>query len=155
MSLSSKTGLNLLNLTVWATLMEGSVTPESQLTKTPKPNSYEDDTLDQLEFEAEGSAKVNDGQRLLPPSGFIFRPEEEIGDFQKQNNAITYSDNNGEGPEVEQYPFTSDYYRQTPLIGPLVVRVYIDGTPVEDTRRIPQDDDLRQYQLTKIKLPNF
>lgn len=42
--------------------------------------------------------------------------------------------------------------------GPLVVRVHPDGRPVredEDQNVVPQDEDLRQYLLAKVKLPDY
>lgn len=42
-----------------------------------------------------------------------------------------------------------------PLTGPMVVRVYPDGTPVRESTQTPQDEDLRQYKLQHIKIPDF
>lgn len=140
-------------LTVWTTLMEGHElsdrTPEPKPSTTAKPNSYDDQSFDELEFGA--SAKIDDVQKVSPPAGFIYRPG-PANQFEKQHNAlsISYYDTTKDAEDLDAIN-----YPQIPLIGPMVVRVHPDGTPVEEVQRIPQDDDLRQYQLTKIKLPDF
>lgn len=113
-------------------------TPEPQPTTTAKPNSYEDDTND-LEFGSEGSAsaKIDNVYKVLPPEDFVYK-----GVINNAQSVANLDDTlKGFKPQV---PF-----------GPLVVKVYPDGSPVPEIKRTPQDDDLRQYQLSKIKLPNL
>lgn len=59
-------------------------------------------------------------------------------------------------PSTEK-PFIDDGsdFISIPLTGPVVVRVYPDGTPVRESTQAPQDDDLRQYQLQHVKIPDF
>ncbi|XP_019876552.2 rhythmically expressed gene 5 protein-like [Aethina tumida] len=122
---------------VWTTLMSGheleKATPEPQATTTAKPNSY-DDELD-LEFGSEGSAsaKIDNVYRVPPPKGFVFGHPQNIVNEEKHFVPVDYEE---------------------PMGGPLVIRLYPDGSPVPEIRRTPQDDDFRQYQLTKFKLPN-
>lgn len=52
-----------------------------------------------------------------------------------------------------EHPY--DSFEEEPLSGPMVVRVYPDGTPVEDDSPIPQDEDLKMYQMTQMRVPNF
>lgn len=50
-----------------------------------------------------------------------------------------------------------DDVRDVPLTGPMVVRVHLDGTPVQEGegQQLPHDEDLRQYKMSKAKLPTF
>lgn len=45
--------------------------------------------------------------------------------------------------------------KQKILTGPMVIRVYPDGSPVKEVKDLPYDEDLRQYELSKRKLPFF
>ncbi|CAH1998851.1 unnamed protein product [Acanthoscelides obtectus] len=49
----------------------------------------------------------------------------------------------------------SPEYPDLPLTGPMEVRVYPDGTPVRENRPLPQDEDLRQYKMSKVKIPTL
>lgn len=102
-------------------------TPVPQTTTTAKPNSYDDESFGDLDFGSEGSAsaKIDNVYRVPPPKGFV-------GKYEPQFNSP-----------------------QNYLSGPVMYFVYPDGRPVEDKPKVPIDEDLRQYQWSKIKLPNF
>ncbi|XP_019877859.2 rhythmically expressed gene 5 protein-like [Aethina tumida] len=117
---------------VWTTLMSGhdlvEANPEPKATTTPKPNSYEDE-LD-LTFGSEGSAsaEIDDVYRVKAPKDFVYH----VDDVEKEVVALDLEGAVG---------------------GPMVIMLHPDGSPVQGVRKTPQDDDFRQYQLSKFKLP--
>ncbi|KAK4877812.1 hypothetical protein RN001_010318 [Aquatica leii] len=143
---------------IWNTIMRGHVkqTKIQTTTTTAKPNSYEDDLSignDDLGSQGLESAKIQTVYRLPPPKGFIYVPV--------KTSYVVKSDT----PEYRQ-PFDNilstplndleSYNYDTPLTGPMVVRVHPDGTPVDNgPYRIPQDEDLQQYKMSQMKLPAF
>ncbi|KAJ8956305.1 hypothetical protein NQ318_015041 [Aromia moschata] len=42
-----------------------------------------------------------------------------------------------------------------PLTGPMVIRVYPDGTPVDGQEPVVQDEDLRQHNMAHVSIPNL
>lgn len=133
-------------------------------TTTPKPQENEQSFGDQ----GEASAKIENVYRLPPPKGFVYvnSVEEE---YQSGQPLYRYPQTQNSIP-VERYQKGSTQYLKYPattLTPPppptttrryqegYVVRVYPDGTPVKDTQNVlPQDEDLRQFLLSKVKLPD-
>lgn len=147
-------------------MMEGhqmaSTTPKPQnlVTTTAKPNSYDDHSFDE-EFgnQGAGSARIDTIYRVPPPKGFIFKAETGKPLYTYPHN-YQYISRINKGNIASQYTTTTlktpSIYVDAPLSGPMEVRVYPDGTPVRDSlKQLPHDEDLRQYQLSKVKIPNL
>ncbi|XP_045465853.1 rhythmically expressed gene 5 protein [Harmonia axyridis] len=151
---------------IWDAMMEGhqmaSTTPKPQnlVTTTAKPNSYDDHSFDE-EFgnQGAGSARIDTIYRVPPPKGFIFKAETGKPLYTYPHN-YQYISRINKGNIANQYTTTTlktpSIYVDAPLSGPMEVRVYPDGTPVRDSlKQLPHDEDLRQYQLSKVKIPNL
>ncbi|CAH0548719.1 unnamed protein product [Brassicogethes aeneus] len=171
------------NAIIWGSMMDGhkmmKTTPKPKVTTTAKPNSYDDESFgdDFGDFGAQGSAsaKIDNVYRVPPPKGFVYQAQSGTPVYTYPHNMVPYlsqfdkarrNQNNNQNTAYtrfqNQYSSTTTStekpqvnYQELPLTGPMVVRVYPDGTPVREPQRYPQDDDLRQYQLSKIKIPNF
>lgn len=150
-------------------------TPKPRQTTTAKPNSYDDESFgDDFDFGSQGSAsaKIDNVYRVPPPKGFVYKAESGTPQYTYPHNVVSYlsqfdKSRTQKGAYTrfqEQHSTTTTttttterapVYYQVPLTGPMVVRVYPDGTPVRETEPLPQDDDLRQYQWSRIKLPSF
>ncbi|XP_076255033.1 rhythmically expressed gene 5 [Rhynchophorus ferrugineus] len=149
---------------------------------TAKPNSYEDQSFSDYEdfgAQSAASAKIDNVYVVAPPKGFVPKidnekreviepsPEESASSY-----IITFKKVDGKGVFnrfQNQYrpvavttekivPSTDKFVSNSfinPLLGPMVVKVYPDGTPVRESTQMPTDDDLRQYQLSHAKLPTF
>lgn len=145
---------------IWNSIMEGHTIkkPKSPTTTTPKPNSYEDNLSfsdDDIGSQGLASAKIDNVYRVLPPSDFIYvKPQESqyiiktgTPEYRQPLNQLPFED-------ILHSTDLNDYNDNVPLTGPMVVRVHLDGTPVdEDSYQIPQDEDLKQYKLSQIRLP--
>ncbi|KAF5284919.1 hypothetical protein FQA39_LY16874 [Lamprigera yunnana] len=137
---------------VWNSIMQGRIkqtkTPQ---TTTAKPNSYEDDlsiSSDDFGSQSLASAKIENVYRAPPPKGFIYILPES-------SNYIIKS---GQPEYAEVVPSTplNDIDSHNPLTGPMVVRVYPDGTPVDQgPYKAPQDDDLKHHKMSQLKLPLY
>lgn len=164
-------------LSVWQTIMAGhpmvsaSAAPNPSTTANSKPNSYDDQSFGgDLDFgsQAAASAKIDNVYRVPAPQSIL---EEYKPSFYNHPRKVasymgTINNNFGKGGSFtkfqEQYGTTSEgaqiddsYENEAPLTGPMVVKVYPDGTPVKENVPLPQDEDLRQYKLSKVKLPNY
>lgn len=120
------------------------------------------------------SAKIDNVYRLPPPKDFVYvnsvreQPQES---YQTGNAIYVYPQNlirddtkqkstvkNVQEPSSTLTPPPLPIRRQQEYQeGPVAVRVYPDGTPVRDTQEnvVPQDEDLRQYLLSKVRLPEY
>lgn len=146
-------------------MMEGhemaSTTPKPQksVTTTAKPNSYDDHSFDE-EFgnRGEGSARIDTIYRVPPPKGFVFKVSTGKPIYTYPHN-YQYITRINKGNIANQYTTTRrtpSIYIDAPLSGPMEVRVHPDGSPVrEPLDQLPHDEDLRQYQLSKVKIPNL
>lgn len=152
-------------------------TPKPKTTSsTAKPNSYEDEPYSDLDFgsESAASAKIDNVYFVPAPNAILdqysIRPQYHNTQTVPSyiNNFNNYGKKGVYAKFQEQYsrdatttkkpsPVNEDdyFYEEVPLTGPMVVRVYPDGTPVKDDVPLPQDEDLRQYQMSKIQIPNF
>ncbi|CAG9857434.1 unnamed protein product [Phyllotreta striolata] len=149
------------NQFIWDTMMAGhpsaGAIPAARSTTTAKPNSYEDDRFDDFEFGSTGSASAKiDNVAILPATRNIL---EQYGVKPRPWKVAGYS-NGAYGKFQRHYPAPVDpmeeeSYPEAPLTGPMVVRVHMDGTPVETNAPLPQDEDLRQYQMSQVRIPNF
>ncbi|KAL3270986.1 hypothetical protein HHI36_021489 [Cryptolaemus montrouzieri] len=153
------------NTIIWDSMMDGhamastTVKPQSSVTTTAKPNSYDDHSFDE-EFgnQGAGSARIDSIYRVPPPKGFVFKIETGKPLYTYPHN-LQYIPRTHKQVFAKQYTTTSrtpSIYIDAPLTGPMEVKVYPDGTPVHDNQRqLPHDEDLRQYQLSKVKIPNL
>ncbi|XP_072382620.1 rhythmically expressed gene 5 protein [Diabrotica undecimpunctata] len=166
---------------VWDTMMAGhplaNAIPRPRSTTTAKPNSYEDEPFSDFDFGSQGSAsaKIDNVVVVAAPKDILNQYRVQPSGYHPQN-IVSYLNSIGsdkKGPYrrfQEQYqtsttsttteralvdPMDEGMYDDAPLTGPMVVRVYPDGTPVKENLPLPQDDDLRQYQMSQVKIPNF
>lgn len=126
-------------------MMEGhemmKTTKSRPPTTTTKPNSYDDDSFGDY---GAASSKIDNVYRVAPPKGFVYTIQ--TGTPQYTYNTPTVSKNGA---------YTKFQQAYTEKYGPGVVKVYPDGRPVIEHTSQPQDEDLRQYQLSKVKIPNL
>ncbi|KYB27120.1 rhythmically expressed gene 5 protein [Tribolium castaneum] len=119
---------------IWDSMMEGHEmmkTTKSRPSTTTKPNSYDDDSFGDY---GAASSKIDNIYRVAPPKGFVYTVQTGT-------------------PQYISSPYSK--FQQT-YTEKYAVKVYPDGRPVlENTSQQPQDDDLRQYQLSKVKIPNL
>lgn len=114
---------------------------ESIAKTTPKP-------IQEIGGEAAASAKIDNVVRVPPPKGFVFNKPNAV------QQEETFEERLDSGAPL--YRKVSPKFYRRPFEGPLVVKVYPDGRPVEDEQNVvPQDEDLRQYLLAKVKLPAY
>lgn len=133
-------------------------------TTTPRPNPTEEEQ--NFGDQGEASAKIENVYRLPPPKGFVYVNSVEES-YQSGRPQYRYPQNSIPTGKYEKA--TSVYLKHpaTTLTPPppptstrgyqegYVVRVYPDGTPVKDFQNsVPQDEDLRQFLLSKVKLPD-
>ncbi|CAG9772751.1 unnamed protein product [Ceutorhynchus assimilis] len=167
------------NNIIWETLMQGhrfqKTTPKPQKKSTAKPNSYEDESFsdyDEYGSQSAASARIDNVYVLPPPKDFVVKYVEEFPLNSKASiiDIIKTPDGNGVFNRFQnQYrpiSVTTEKVASStrkPLLnrenefltGRMVVKVYPDGTPVREATQMPQDDDLSQYQLQHVKIPNF
>lgn len=144
--------------------------PFPSTTSTTKPNSYDDQSIGGLEFgsQAAASAKIDNFYRVAAPQNILdkFRSSQgQYTNFHKvasRDNAFNNFGTGGVYSRLEDYTTTSEspaamdsYENEAPLTGPMVVKVYPDGRPVRANVPLPQDEDLRLYKLSKVKLPIY
>lgn len=120
------------------------------------------------------SAKIDNVYRLPPPKDFVYvnsvrqepqesyhtgtaiyvYPQNLIRDDTKQKTTVKYVQEPSSTLTPPPLPIRRQQEYQE---GPVAVRVYPDGTPVRDTQEnvVPQDEDLRQYLLSKVRLPEY
>lgn len=132
-----------LLITVWNTMMQGHETVAKTAPKTtPRPTQ-------EVGGEAAASAKIDNVVRVPPPKGFVFNRPNSV---QQEEEVVEERIDSG----VPLYRKVSPKFFRRPVEGPWVVKVYPDGRPVEDEQNaVPQDEDLRQYLLAKVKLPAY
>lgn len=169
MAVSNKT---LFYFAVWDSMMEGhammKTVPKTRSTTTPKPNSYNDNLSfgsDDLGNQGSASAKIDNVYRVPPPKGFVYiSPTSNDKQFSMNSGTPEYRRPLNQLPFENILPSTAvpvkkyfDYVGQeVPLTGPMVVKVYPDGRPVQDGQvNLPQDEDLRQYKMSQIRLPSL
>lgn len=121
-------------------------------TTTAKPNSYDDESF--ADYDGAASAKIDNVYRVPPPKGFVYNIQSGIPQYTyPSNNQLANRGKTGAYTRF-QHLYTTPKYES--LNGPIVVKVYPDGRPViESTSHLPLDEDLRQYQMSKAKLPTF
>nr|CAI5833110.1 unnamed protein product [Callosobruchus analis] len=146
-------------------LSKTTTRPKSS-TSTAKPNSYEDESFGDVDFSIQtaASAKIDNVYRVPPPKGFVPRVDPSVEDVHvtypqvmdvlTEKKGVFTRFQAGEEP-VSSTSEKSLEYPELPLTGPMEVRVYPDGTPVRENRPLPQDEDLRQYKMSKVKIPSL
>lgn len=147
-------------------------TPKMRVTTTPKPNAYDDNLsfgTDDLGSQSAASAKIDNVYRVPPPKGFVYiTPSPSRPQYSIHSGTPEYKQPQG-GKLQNQLPFenvfspvsipndnryVAPFGQEIPLTGPMVVKVYPDGSPVQnEPQNVPQDEDLRQYKLSQIRLP--
>ncbi|XP_066144592.1 rhythmically expressed gene 5 protein [Euwallacea fornicatus] len=157
--------------------------PEKKAMKS-KPNSYEDDSFSDYEdygVQNSGVARLDNVYVLPPPKDFVINvadkePQyvEEVTEgsgsvdilktpdgkgvfnrFQNQFRPIDVTTEKVASSTKKPLLNGEAHYIHNPLEGPLVIRVYPDGTPVKESTKTPQDYDLRQYKLQHVKIPKL
>lgn len=148
---------------IWDSMMEGhammnpvnkhKITLTQVRRTTAKPNSYNDQSFGH-DYQTAASAKIDNVYRVAPPKGFAFaHPQYTIASGPSQYKQ--------QPKPAKFYPSAVDPMEQSvdeeaaALTGPMVVRVHLDGTPVRGAAQLPHDEDLRQYQMSKARLPNL
>lgn len=136
---------------------------------TAKPNSYDDESFgdDSFGYIGAASAKIDNVYRVPPPKGFVPKVEEEEPTY-PHNVASFLNAFNGPVEDREAFekfqkqytpldslPESGESIPEIPLTGPVVFKVYPDGTPVNEEVPAHQDEDLRQYKLSKVPIPNL
>nr|XP_022899725.1 rhythmically expressed gene 5 protein [Onthophagus taurus] len=159
---------------IWDTVMEGHKNSINKSTRneeisTIKPNSFDD----YLELDA--SAKIETVSKVLPPKGFNYNQQPmilvgsgspeyklELNRFKNQEKdtfSFGPSSNKIQEATTENVKIFDSYgdYQRIPLQGPWVVKVHPDGTPVKgsSSETVPEDDDLRLYQMTKVAIQSL
>lgn len=132
-------------------------TTKTTTTTTAKPSIEETNAFG---GEAAASAKIDNVIRVAPPKDFIFKPNtvDEVTNVEEkfESGAPLYRK-----PPMKFFAPPIPTIRRRPVQsgggeGPFIVRVYPDGRPVvEEQNVVPQDEDLRQYLLAKVKLPDY
>ncbi|KAG5868192.1 hypothetical protein JTB14_030265 [Gonioctena quinquepunctata] len=165
------------NIIIWDAMMAGHAmanqVPKTRSTTTAKPNSYDDGSFSDFnDFGSQGaaSAKIDNVVRVLPPKGFLgqtyttyphnvvsyvntFNIPQKKGPYTRFREQYTSTTTTEKNPRED--PYETYMNDEAPLTGPMVVKVYPDGTPVKDDHPLPLDDDLRQYQMSKVKIPSL
>lgn len=164
---------------VWNSMTEGhemmktSPPKQQRSTTTSKPNNIDDESFSDNTFGSlgEASAKIDNVYRVPPPKDFVYPnsiQERPLESYQTGNALYVYPKNSISNekrtttfvrmPSTTLTPPPLPIRRQQEYQeGPLIVRVYPDGRPVKDPEQnlVPQDEDLRQYMLAKVKLPEY
>lgn len=136
------------------------------ITTTAKPNSYDDPSFDnEFGLNSEASAKVESVSKYLPNS--LINQRSNVKTVQSEEVPIRqissdipeyrYPDVVKEELPYDIINFQRPVYKNAPLDGPMIVKVYPDGTPVEDddSNVRVEDEDLKHYKLLKQRLPTF
>lgn len=129
-------------------------------TSTLKPDEM--DAYYESNESSDASAQIESNNRVPPPKDFVGtsytvidmkKSDTDDGDGgYSSSNKIQDQATTEEGiPIIEHY---GEYHR-IPLTGPMVIKVRVDGTPVNDNQTLPEDEDLKQYQLTKSVYQNL
>lgn len=104
-------------------------TPKQKSSSTAKPNSYEDESLG-FDSQEEESAKIENIYKVVPPKDFVFQVEKDAPIMMQIYKVISFLNHFDERKSVEEKI-------------PPQEQVYAE------------DEDLKQYQITKMKLPNL
>jgi len=157
------------NTLIWDSMMEGHQMmaknkPARRITTTarPKPNSYDDQSFTQ-EYQGQASAKIDNVYRVPPPRNFFYTHPQYTVPIGPSQYTLSSGPSQYHRRWDTQRPIqinrdsydSPNSYSTTYLTGPMVVRVYPDGTPVQEQQALPQDEDLKQYKMSKVKLPSF
>ncbi|KRT81942.1 hypothetical protein AMK59_5253 [Oryctes borbonicus] len=144
---------------IWESVMEGHEMMKTSKKATKTTSTISPDDLDA--YYESGESMIESTNKMPPPSDFsvgytmieVNRPRYKFPDD------ISYTSSNEiqEPSTTEGIPIIDSYgeYHRIPLTGPMVIKVHVDGTPVNDSQTLPEDDDLKQYQLTKTIYQNL
>ena len=129
-------------------------------TTTAKPNSFEDDSFSEENFrlQSAASAKIDNVYRVPPPKGFVYTAAAPTIRYSTGVPQYKYPDSTRftQNQQQQQQYANRRNYQEVPLTGPMVVKVYPDGTPVRDHQpTLPHDEDLHHYKMSKAKIPDF
>ncbi|GJQ85383.1 hypothetical protein Trydic_g10157 [Trypoxylus dichotomus] len=144
---------------IWEAVMEGHEMMKSSKMAAKTTSTISPDDLDA--YYESGESKFESTNRMPPPKEFsvsytmieVNKPQYQFPD----DVSYTSSNKLQESPTTEGIPIIDTYgeYNRIPLTGPMVVKVHVDGTPVGDDQTLPEDEDLKQYQLTKSVYQNL
>ncbi|KAL1502852.1 hypothetical protein ABEB36_007933 [Hypothenemus hampei] len=150
------------NTIIWETLMTGNrfqkTTPKitRKSTTTSRPNSFEDESFTDYE-DAQSNIYI-----LPTPKGFVPQVEKATDGegvfhrFQNQYRPIEVTTLKPTTSTRKPLLNREVQFIHNPLDGPVVVRVFPDGSPVRErnTQRSEDDDDLRRYRFLK-RIPSY
>lgn len=96
----------------------------------------------------------------IAPDVYMIQVNKPHFNIEPEGSSYTASNAIQESPTTEEgFPIIDAYgeYQRIPLTGPMVVQVHVDGTPVKNAgdQNPPEDEDLKQYQLTKSVYQNL
>ncbi|ENN73268.1 hypothetical protein D910_02827, partial [Dendroctonus ponderosae] len=159
--------------------------PQKKGSKSKPNSFEDESFSDYEDYEAgnEDSGRLDNVYILPPPKGFVSKVDDEktndeaevveksgtniidilktpdgkgvFNRFQNQYRPVAVSTEKVASSTKKPILNRESYFIDFPLTGPMVVKVYPDGRPVRESTQTPQDDDLRQYQLQKVKIPTF
>ncbi|KAI4454806.1 ankyrin repeat-containing [Holotrichia oblita] len=136
---------------IWESVMEGhemaSQMRPAKTTSTIKPDEMDAyyESIESSDASAQVESEVNKPVYKLPEDTLY-----TDGGYSSSNKIQDSATTEGI-PIIENY---GEYHR-IPLTGPMVIKVHVDGTPVNDNQTLPEDEDLKQYQLTKTVYQNL
>lgn len=155
----------LFSVAVWDSMMAGHAMmkttkkPRSSTT-TAKPNSYDDQSFgEDFSYAGEASAKIETSYRVPPPKGFVYHtpvPRRNIlTDTPQYKYPLNANKKTLSLPQAGSFEIISvrKVYSNSPLDGPMVVKVHPDGTPVKEAKIHVEDEDLKQYKLSQVRIP--
>lgn len=135
-------------------------TKKPRSTTTAKPNSYDDQSFgEDFGYAGEASAKIETSYRVAPPKGFIYQTPSPQRNILTDTPQYKYPFNTNKKtlllPQTGSFEIISvrKVYNNSPLDGPMVVKVHPDGTPVKEDKIHVEDEDLKQYKLSQVRIP--
>lgn len=131
--------------------------PQKKSTKS-KPNSYEDESFSDYD---DYSPRLDNVYVLPPPKGFVVKvdssEDKDVPESSGSEDILKTPDGEGVFDRFQnQYRpvevSTEKVAVSSARRSTVIVRLYPDGSPAV---RLPQDDDLRQYQLQRVRVPRL
>ncbi|KAJ8972645.1 hypothetical protein NQ317_008231 [Molorchus minor] len=136
---------------------------EKPTSTTPAPNSYNDDkTLGDFGSEGAASSDLDNVYRVPPPKEFIEKIRNDTKASYPHNVATIIK--NGETADDDSKNAFEQFGDQhimtmmgsrTPLTGPVVTKVHLDGSPVLEEHPVHHDEDLKQHMWSQMPLPDY
>lgn len=98
-----------------------------------------------------------DGHEMMKKKSFTttIQPERDIYDQFSGSNYLGSASSRQEtilyvnGVQVKPTKAPNKHF------GPMVVKVHLDGRPVQEEKSIPEDDDVHMYKIVKQRVPSL